>query len=201
MSYLDTWKPFLLVSFKWAQWCMSSTRNQQSLAFNEQHVSSFSCMARVQQPSSFVTAPWHLHSNTLFPLTPMHLLSVIPDFLMSSDPSLVPPAPFTPWTFPNSHASHMPQMSLTASLLQDLWLHSTFPTFLYFILYLAWQMIKKWQAVQHIWNEICAELVSQVLLSSESPVFPLVGSLANALVFYPAIDLQNTSGSLIFLRC
>lgn len=90
---------------------MSCTRNQWSLAFNEQHVSSFSYMARVQQPSSFATASWHLHSNTLFPLAPMHLLSMIPIFLMSSDPSLVLPPPFTSQTFPNSHAPHPPNVS------------------------------------------------------------------------------------------
>lgn len=56
-------------------------------------------------------------------------------------------------------------------------------------------MTTKRQVVQQIWNEICADLVSHVLLSAESPGFPFVGSLANALFFYAAIDLQNPSGS------
>lgn len=89
-------------------------------------------LATAQWHSSFVTAPWPCHSNALFPLTPMRLLSVILVFLMSSDPSLVLPVPFMPWTFSNSHASsHMPQMSVTASLLQDFWLHSTFAVLIY----------------------------------------------------------------------
>lgn len=98
---------------------MSGTRNL-CLTFNEQHVCSLSHMARIQWPSSFVTAPWHLHSNTLFPLRLLHLLPVILVFLMSSDPSLVLLTPFLPQMFPNSHASHVPQISLRASLLQDL---------------------------------------------------------------------------------